>query len=117
MTKPFVRPDVAALLAMIDAAERPPMQSLNPSEARAGSKAARAAMEVDLGELAVVRDFAIPGPVGTIGARLGCIEGLHRRPSGGVDHGEQRGDIGPDEWLGHCPVWQIAEAAPSAASE
>ena len=70
MTTPFVRPDVAALLAMIDAAGRPPMQTLDAPEARAGSKAARALMEVDLGELAVVRDFAIPGPAGPIGARL-----------------------------------------------
>jgi len=70
MTEPFVRPDVAALLAMIDAAGRPPMQTLDAPEARAGSKAARALMEVDLGELAVVRDFAIPGPAGPIGARL-----------------------------------------------
>ena len=70
MTTPFVRPDVAALLAMIDAAGRAPMQTLDVPEARAGSKAARALMEVDLGELAVVRDFAIPGPAGPIGARL-----------------------------------------------
>ncbi len=70
MTKPFVRPDVAALLAMIDAAERPPMHTLDATEARAGSNAARALMEVDQGELAVVRDFTMPGPAGPIGARL-----------------------------------------------
>ncbi len=70
MTRPFVRPDVAALLAMIDAAGRPLMQTLDPPEARAGSRAARAAMEIDQGKLAVVRDFAIPGSAGPIGARL-----------------------------------------------
>jgi len=70
MTKPFVRPDVAALLAMIDASDRPPMQSLDTTEARAWGKATRALMEVDQGELAVVRDFTIPGPAGPIGARL-----------------------------------------------
>ena len=70
MSKPFVRSDVAALLAMIDAAGRPPMQTLGPAEARAGSNAARALMEVDQGELAVVRDFDISAPAGAIGARL-----------------------------------------------
>ena len=43
---------------------RPPINTLDPPEARAGSNAARAAMEVELGELAVMRDFAIPGPGG-----------------------------------------------------
>ena len=70
MTKPFVRPDVAALLALIEASPRPPMQTLSAPEARAGSKAARALMEVDEGELGLIRDFTIPGPLGTIGARL-----------------------------------------------
>ncbi|MCY7280792.1 MAG: alpha/beta hydrolase [Sphingomonas bacterium] len=70
MTKPFVRPDVAALLAMIDAAGRPPMQTLDAPAARVGSNAARKLMEVELGEMAVIRDFAIPGPAGPIGARL-----------------------------------------------
>ena len=70
MTKPFVRADVTALLAMIEASPRPPMQTMSPSEARAGSNAARALMEVDQGELGLVRDFDIPGPAGPIGARL-----------------------------------------------
>ena len=70
MTKPFVRPDVAALLTLIEAAGRPPMQTLGPPEARSAYKAARAAMEVEPGELAVVRDFDLPGPGGAIGARL-----------------------------------------------
>ncbi|MEO7504115.1 MAG: alpha/beta hydrolase [Sphingomicrobium sp.] len=70
MTKPFIRPDVAALLDMIDASGRPPLNEFDPAEARAGSNAARALMEVELGELAVIRDVAIPGPAGAIGARL-----------------------------------------------
>lgn len=70
MTEPFVRADVAALLAMIEASPRPPMQMLDATEARAGSKAARALMEVDEGELGLVREFVIPGPAGPIGARL-----------------------------------------------
>ena len=70
MEKPFIRHDVAALLAMLDASGRPPIETLRPPEARAGSNAARAAMEVELGELAVIRDVVIPGPVGAIGARL-----------------------------------------------
>ncbi len=70
MTKPYIRPDVVALLKMIEQSPRPPMQTLAAPEARAGSNAARALMEVDQGELAVVRDFTIPGPAGPIGARL-----------------------------------------------
>ena len=70
MTNPFVRPDVAALLKMIETSPRPPMHTLSAPEARAGSKAARALMEVDEGALGLVRDFSIPGPLGTIEARL-----------------------------------------------
>ena len=70
MTKPFVRPDVAALLKLIEQSPRPPMHTLNAPEARAGSNAARALMEVDEGELGLVRDFVIPGPMGEIKARL-----------------------------------------------
>ncbi len=70
MTKPFIRPDVAALLAMIESSGRPPLNQFGPAEARAGSNAARAVMEVELGELAVIRDFTIPGPAGPIPARL-----------------------------------------------
>jgi acetyl esterase len=70
MTKPFIRPDVAALLSLIETAGRPPINTLNPPEARTMSNASRAAMEVDLGELAVMRDLAIPGPAGPIPARL-----------------------------------------------
>jgi acetyl esterase len=70
MTDHYVRPDVAALLALLESTDRPPIDTLDPPAARAGSNAARAAMEVELGELAVMRDFAIPGPAGPIGARL-----------------------------------------------
>lgn len=70
MTTPFIRPDVAALLDMLRNSGRPPIETLDPAAARAGSNASRAAMEVELGELAVIRDFSIPGPQGPIGARL-----------------------------------------------
>ena len=70
MTKPFIRPDVAALLAMIEASGRPPLHQFGAVEARAGSNAARAIMEVELGELALVRDVEMPGPAGPIPARL-----------------------------------------------
>ena len=70
MTKPFIRPDVAALLDIIESAGRPPISTLAPPEAREVSNASRAAMEVELGELAVMRDFTIPGPAGPIPARL-----------------------------------------------
>lgn len=70
MIKPFIRPDVAALLALVESSGRPPLDQFDPPEARAGSNAARAVMEVELGELAVMRDFVIPGPAGPIAARL-----------------------------------------------
>lgn len=70
MTKPFIRPDVAALLGVIESAGRPPINTLEPPAARAFSNASRAAMEVELGELAVMRDLTIPGPAGPIPARL-----------------------------------------------
>ena len=70
MTKPFIRPDVAALLAMIESTARVPIHQSDPVQARAGSNAARAIMEVELGELAVVRDLTIPCPAGPIPARL-----------------------------------------------
>jgi acetyl esterase len=70
MSKPFIRPEVAALLDLIEQSGRAPIETLDPAAARASSKAARAAMEVDLGEIAVMRDFTIPGPAGPIGARL-----------------------------------------------
>ena len=70
MTDHYVRPDVAALLALLDSSDRPPIDTLDPPAARAGSNAARAAMEVELGELEVMRDLSIPGPAGPIGARL-----------------------------------------------
>ena len=75
MTKSFIRPDVAALLALIEASPRPPMHTLDAPQARAGSKAARALMEVDQGELGLVRDFAVPGPLGDIEARLFDVAG------------------------------------------
>ena len=70
MTDPYIRPDVAALLKLIETSPRPPMHTLDAPQARAGSKAARALMEVDEGELGLVRDFSIPGPLGEIKARL-----------------------------------------------
>lgn len=70
MTTPFVRADVAALLELLETSGRPPIETLEPQQARAGSNAARAAMEVELGDLAVIREFAIPGPAGPIRARL-----------------------------------------------
>jgi acetyl esterase len=70
MTKPFIRPDVAALLAMIETSGRPPLDRFDPPQARAGSTASRAIMEVDIGDLALIRNMTIPGPAGPIPARL-----------------------------------------------
>lgn len=69
MAEPFVRPDVRAFLDMIAAmpeGEWPPQLALY----RAQYAAMKDLVDLPVGELAIVRDLAIPGPAGTIPARL-----------------------------------------------
>lgn len=70
MTEPFVRPDVAMFLQFLNAVPGPKFHELPPVEARATMVAMGAVADVPVGDLAVIRDIAIPGPAGSIPARL-----------------------------------------------
>jgi acetyl esterase len=61
---PFVRPDVAALLAMLASAPGPKMEEGSPEAARAMMRAMRSVTERPRGEIAHVVDFTIPSPHG-----------------------------------------------------
>ena len=56
-------PDVIALLDLIKAAGRPPMDSLPPAEARLAFLAGRTVLQPEPAEVASVRDFTIPGDI------------------------------------------------------
>lgn len=64
------RPDVAAFLQFLNSVPGPKMHELAPEGARAGMIAMGSIAEVPTGDLAVLRNLEIPGPVGTIKARL-----------------------------------------------
>jgi acetyl esterase len=70
MTEAFVRPDVAAFLAFLNAQPGPKTHEVSASEARMMMVMMAALAEEPLGELAVVRDLVIPSPAGAIPARL-----------------------------------------------
>ena len=61
---PFVRPDVANLLAMLAAAPGPKMEEGAPEAARAMMRLMGSMTERPRGDLAHVRDFTIPSPAG-----------------------------------------------------
>ena len=63
-------PEVVALLDLIKAAGRPPLDSLPPPEAREAYKAGRTVLQPEPDEVASVRDLTIPDPAGAIPARL-----------------------------------------------
>ena len=70
MSSHYVRPDVQALLDMLNAQPGPKMHELSATEARGMMTVMGAMAEEELGDLAVVRDLSIPGPAGAIPARL-----------------------------------------------
>ena len=61
---PFVRPDVAQMLAMLASAPGPKMEDGPPEAARQMMRAMGAMVERPRGEVAHVRDFTIPGDGG-----------------------------------------------------
>jgi acetyl esterase len=69
-TTPFVRPDVAMFLQFLNAVPGPKFWEVPAEEARAMTAAMRDLADAPVGELAVIRDIAIPGPAGPIPARL-----------------------------------------------
>ncbi|OHT19612.1 alpha/beta hydrolase [Edaphosphingomonas haloaromaticamans] len=69
--RPPVRPDVRAMLDYIATAPIPRLHEMTPADARELMKTGRDLIDLPVGELAVKRDFAIPGPHGAdIPARL-----------------------------------------------
>ncbi len=70
MSEPFVRPDVAAFLAFLNAQTGPKVHEVDAATARLLMRAMGPVAEAETGPLAVIRDLAIPGPAGTIEARL-----------------------------------------------
>ena len=79
---PFVRPDVAALLAAVEAAGNPPVGTLDASATRAMYKEMRGASDTEVGEMAVMRDSSAPGPAGDIALRR--FDALAEREAGPI---------------------------------
>lgn len=67
--EPFVRPDVAMLLAMMSASGAPPMDQLPLADARDAYRMMRFVADADPTPLAIVRDLTCPGPAGDIPLR------------------------------------------------
>ncbi len=70
MTEHYVRPDVKAFLAMLNAMPGPKMHEAGLDVARAQYVQMRDMVDPPIGELAEIRDLVIPGPAGDIPARL-----------------------------------------------
>lgn len=68
-TAPFVRPDVAAMLAMLAQMNQAPMETLTAPEARAAYRMMTPFADAEPTPLAIVRDLTCPGPAGDIGLR------------------------------------------------
>lgn len=67
---PYVRPDVQMMLDLLAAQEGPKTHETDPATARAMMDMVFKMAERPAGELAVKKDFVIPGPAGDIPARL-----------------------------------------------
>ncbi len=78
----FVRPDTQAFLTFLNNVPGPKMYELSPADARQQMLAMVHVAELPLGDLAVTRDLDIPGPAGTIPARL--YDGRESRSAGPV---------------------------------
>ena len=70
MTEPFIRPDVRQFLDWLNALPGPRVHEVEPAEARAMTSASRDLWDAPVGELALIRDLACPGPAGEIRLRL-----------------------------------------------
>ena len=64
MTEHFVRPDTAAFLQFLNAQTGPKMHEIPVADARNMMLAMRHVADAEVGEIAVTRDIAIPGPAG-----------------------------------------------------
>jgi acetyl esterase len=70
MPEPFVRPDVRKFLDFLNALPGPRSHQVGAIEARAMMHASRHVADAPVGELAVIRNLAAPGPAGAIPLRL-----------------------------------------------
>ena len=70
MSDPYVRPDVRRFLDYLNALPGPRSHELGPAEARQMMHASRHVADAPVGQLAVIRDLACPGPAGDIALRL-----------------------------------------------
>lgn len=69
MTDAYIRPDVQALLAMLEAAVEVPLDQMEPPAARESYIAMRYLVDAEPTELATVKDLTCPGPGGDIKLR------------------------------------------------
>ena len=69
-TLPYVRLDVALFLQFLNAVPGPKFWEVPADDARAMTAAMRDVADAPVGELAVIRDISIPGPAGSIPARV-----------------------------------------------
>ena len=69
-TPPYVRPDVALFLQFLNAVPGPRFWEVSAEDARTMTAAMRDVADAPVGELAVIRDIAIPGPAGSMPARI-----------------------------------------------
>lgn len=77
---PFVRADVRAFLDAANGRPRPPISAETIASIRQAGAQGMAALEVPVGELAVDRSFAMPGPASEIPLRL--FDARHARDPG-----------------------------------
>lgn len=70
MTEPYVRQDVQAFLAFLQASPSPKIHEVDAATARALLVAMKDVADPPVGELGAMIDLAIPGPANTIPARL-----------------------------------------------
>jgi acetyl esterase len=70
LADPFVRPDVRRFLDYLNSLPGPRSHEAGPVEARAMMHASRHVADAPVGDLAVIRDLAAPGPAGAIPLRL-----------------------------------------------
>src|SRR6478609_1184075 len=71
-------PDNQKILDMMKAAGRPPVNELQPDEARKMYRASRGALQPELPDVAELRDLSAPGPAGDIPLRL--YRGIGTKP-------------------------------------
>lgn len=67
---PYVRDDVAAFLAFLNAQDGPKMSQLSPTEARMMMRGMRELADAEATPLATVKNLSCPGPAGPIPVRL-----------------------------------------------